>query len=821
MLTPPARSGAVLLLVALLALAGCKTAEEKAADYYRSAQSYLEQGDTEHALVELRNVLKYDPAHLEARQLYAETQLARGEAIEAYRQYLTLAEQHPELASVHLTLAELAIGFGDWDETARHGEAALALAPDDPRAQAIRAALDYHKAVAERNDTARDAAATRATDLLAANPELEVARRVAIDGLLAGADPQSAMPLIDDAIAREPKVIEFHLLRHRLLADAGRRDEAGTELEAAYALAPQDPLLRNMLVSWYYSEGHPDEAERLLRQLAGPDDGPADDHLVLISFLVQARGTAAAKAELDRLIAATAGLPQTDFYRGLKAELLFQDGEQDAAMTEMRAILDGAMASDQTRQLQLGLARMLAVSGNQVGARQLVETVLLGDPRQVDALKMRAAWLIRDDQPDAAIIDLRTALDGAPQDVEILLLMAEAHERAGARDLAGDRLRLALDLSDYAPPVALRYADFLLQSNHARSAETVLLSARDRHPGELSLVKALADLWLQSQNWQQLQDLLAALRGRDDEAARSLYGALQAAVLLGQNRTDEGLKFLEKQFAEVGGDRALTLLVLTRLRNGEAGLARDLLTKAMAERRNDPGLQLLLATVEAVAGNTGEAETLLRALIAGQPEAEAPVRMLVSLLLSAGRRDEAAAVLDAALALQPKSVALRLSRAGLHEAAGEFDAALALYEALYADDSDNRIVANNLASMLADRRDDAESLERAYLIARRLRDLPVPEFQDTYGWTLFRHGDVEEAVRVLEQAAQGLPDDPLVQVHLGLVYAAAGRDADAREPLQRALKLAGDDPLPQFEQARQILARIDPAPAQAPDPGRK
>ena len=87
----------------------------------------------------------------------------------------------------------------------------------------------------------------------------------------------------------------------------------------------------------------------------------------------------------------------------------------------------------------------------------------------------------------------------------------------------------------------------------------------------------------------------------------------------------------------------------------------------------------------------------------------------------------------------------------------------------------------------------------------------MPAFQDTYGWIEYRRGNYDEALASLEPAAKGLPEDPLVQYHLGKTYLALERPAEARAALERALEIAGDSPLPQFEDARTILATLPAA----------
>jgi len=50
-------------------------------------------------------------------------------------------------------------------------------------------------------------------------------------------------------------------------------------------------------------------------------------------------------------------------------------------------------------------------------------------------------------------------------------------------------------------------------------------------------------------------------------------------------------------------------------------------------------------------------------------------------------------------------------------------------------------------------------------------------------------GDPDTAIRDLERAAAGVPYASPVQNHLGLAYAAAGRDGDALSAFRRAVEL--------------------------------
>jgi tetratricopeptide (TPR) repeat protein len=691
---------------------------------------------------------------------------------------------------------------------------AVRLAPDAPGVPAVALALAYRKAVMERDEAARATLAEDARTILAKTPDSRIALRILIDQLASGPDPLTAIPEIDRALALEPEALELYVAKLRILAESGDSAGTGALLKTMVERFPDNMEARSALISWYMAEGDIDGAEAFMRQLAGDPTGPVEGHVAVIQLLQATRGIEATQAELDRLIQANDGTANADLYRALDATIDFEAGKRDEAIAAIEAVLKAADASDQTRKIKVMLAKMLEAMGNSVGARSRIEEVLAEDATNVEALKMRANWLIQEDRPGEAIVDLRAALGQAPRDASILTLMAAAHERDGSLELAGERLALAVEVSGSAPEESMRYAQFLLRQDRVQAADTVLTDARRVSPTHVGVLAMLADIALSAQDWSRTQEIADTLAKIGTPEAEAASKALKAALLLGQDRTEEGLAFLEEQVGKGDDDLAAIQMILqARIRSGKPEEARAYLDSELAERPDDPGLRLLSAGLYALMGEVPQAEALFRALIAEDPAAELPARLLYGLLRSDGRAEEATEVLKAALAAQPDAATLRWIEAGELEQAGDIDGAIAVYEAMYAKDSGNVIIANNLASMITTHRDDPDSLARATAIVRRLKGTDVPAFQDTYGWIAHRNGNHEEALTYLEPAAAGLPNDPLAQFHLGMTYMAVGRVEDARRQLTRALELAGDSPLPQFETARQTLASMPTAPS--------
>ncbi len=799
------RLTSALLLSSVLVLAGCETSEQRAERFYQSGMALLAAGDVDRALVEFRNVFRLNGQHKEARLTYARLVRERGKAGEAYGQYLRLAEQYPDLLEARVALAEIAIEGNSWDEAERHGRAARDLAPTDPDVVLINAVLDYRAAVLAKDTAAAEPPIAVARAALEADPANLMARRLVIDAKLNAGDRAGALPDIAEGIKAHPDEFALYMLQTQILNETG--DATGTEaaLEEMAARFPENAEVRQTLIAWYMQNGDTPAAEAFLRQLSEAPDATDEAKLTVVEFLRQTKGNEAAMVEIDRLVALE---PDNATFRTLRNGLIFEQGKTTEAIADMEALLKDAEPSDETRNLKVALAKMLEETGNQVGARGRIEEVLAEDPNHVEALKMQAGWLIAEDKPGEAILALRTALAEAPRDIAVITMMGEAHEREGARDLAGERYALAVEISGRAPLQSLRYAGFLLTDDKYNAAEAVLEDALQANPDNLSLLVGMAEVQLRQRNWGRTASIIDRLRALNTAQSNEAANGIESELLLRQERVDDTLTFLSDLVSKGdAGTVAKARIVQIQVQNGRIDEAGAFLDEELAKTPDDPTMRFLRAGVHVLENQPEQAEAMYRALLETAPN-DQTLQALYGLLVAQGRGTEALALIDGILAETPDAIVPQLLKAGYLERSGDFEGAIAIYEALYAANSNNLVIANNLASMITTHRTDPADLERAYAIARRLRGSDVAAFQDTYGWIAYRRGDHEEALRHLEPAAAGLPDDPLVQFHLGMTYAALKQTAKARETLTRALEVAGDNPLPQFDEARATLQTL-------------
>lgn len=802
---PIRRLSPALLLAATVALAACQGSEERAIGHFETGLDHIAGGDVRRAILEMRNALQMMPEHQEARSTLADLYRAQGDLPRAVAHLRELVEYYPEYAEGHLLLAELSLELGQWDRVRRHAlEAETLLDTVPPRLRAVLANVAYREALFNGTTEEREAAVADARALIESHPEMMNARRLVVDGLLRAEAWEAALALIDDGLAIEPDRYELYEMRLGVLEQLGRTAAITAQLEDMVDRFPEEASVPRTLVRWYVEQARLDDAEAFLRARAGAAPDDLDRQTELAAFLNEFRGYDAVTAELTRLT--EAGGENAPTFRAMRANLMFDNGEEEAAMADLSALLDSfsgdAARSTLADEVRVDLARMTALSGDEDGARALIAEVLENDATQVSALKLRAAWQIEEDRVEEAIVNLRAALRESPRDPQIMTLLAAAHERAGESDLQNEMLALAVEASRSAPEESLRYAQKLVAEERYAPAEDVLLDALRLNRDDVEVIAALGRIYVAVADWSRAQLAIDALdriarTGEDEDrapASRAL-ATLQAQALAGQQRDDELFAFLERLAESDLGLAAEVAIIRAHTVRGETGLARERLEAALAEAPDSLLLQFLDASIRAVDGEYDAAEARFEALLERAPESEQIWMALYRMHLVRDDDAAAAAVLDRALAALPDGPNLLFARAGELERAGDIEGAIAIYEALYEQNSTVTVVANNLASLLAMYRQDDESLRRAWLVGRRLRNSDVPAFRDTYGWIAARQGRYADAVDHLAVALDAYPDTAVVHYHYAVALAGLGRAADALSHFERARAL-GLDALP-------------------------
>jgi tetratricopeptide (TPR) repeat protein len=250
-------------------------------------------------------------------------------------------------------------------------------------------------------------------------------------------------------------------------------------------------------------------------------------------------------------------------------------------------------------------------------------------------------------------------------------------------------------------------------------------------------------------------------------------------------------------------------LVNAYVRSGQTDQAETFIRSVLADNPANAEALVLMGSIQLAKNAPGEAEKLFKTAIEKKPADAVGYRALADLYARQKKIDDAVNLIRAGLKQQPGIFSLRLSLAGLLETKGEYEPAIAEYESLLKDQPGSLIVANNLASLLADRRTDKASLERANSLALLLKNSDIAQFKDTLGWVSYQRQDYRAALPLLEDAAKRLPNLAMVRYHLGMAYLATGQDDKALDEFKKARALAPND--------AELGAKIDAAQKNRPE----
>ena len=256
----------------------------------------------------------------------------------------------------------------------------------------------------------------------------------------------------------------------------------------------------------------------------------------------------------------------------------------------------------------------------------------------------------------------------------------------------------------------------------------------------------------------------------------------------------------------------LTLPKRTGATRAEAnrGLAQAYLSLAqIAEQRKDfagadawlkridtPGellnSQIRRATLLGRQGKVDEARKLIRSLPEKSPD---DARLKLSAEVQVLREDKqyksAYTLLADAVKRSPSEIDLVYDLAMMAEKLGNFDEMERLLRGLISSKPDYHHAYNALGFSLADR--GVRLTEAKQLIQKALEFMPGDPFiSDSLGWAEFRSGNVNEALRILQEAFKAKPDAEIA-AHLADVLWAIGQREQAINALKEGAKLNSEN----------------------------
>jgi tetratricopeptide (TPR) repeat protein len=782
-------------MVALVLVAACDNPKEREAEYVRHGKTLYTSGDFVKASLEFKSALQINPAGAEAQfylGLIAEKKRDVAAAAAAFRK---AAANDPKNVEAQLKAGQFALMGGDAATAKSFADRVVTLSPDNAAGHSLKSASLMLQGAMQEGE--KEAKAALALDPNNSDALLLLAGKAAHDK-----DYKSAEALIERGLKANPKSVDLLLVKLKLMYDQKMTPEVVGVLQELIALDPSNPAYVIDLANQLAISNRLPEAEATFKTAL--EEHPDSDALVsgYAAFLVSKKSVDEAIAEIKAL---TKKGQQAAKYKLLLEQLYLRAGKLDEAKALMADLeKNGPNLSDRLL-AKVALARIAFLTGDKQGALAKLGDVLKEDPKNEAAVLLRSAISLDDAKFDSAINDARTVLHSDMNSVGALTVLAKAYAANGDTDLSITTYRTLLRIVPNQVDARLELAS-LLTGKAPDEALDQLDAAIALRPDASELKVQKAEFLIRTGSFDKAE-VIANEMLKDPKLAGSAHWIL-GEVAFARSDFTTAISELQKSnaagqpFAKVG-----RVLTEAYVRAGKRNEAEKLLTDRIAANAGDTPALMLMATMRAQESKFGEAEDLLRRVIAAEPRNGEAYINLARLFIGQQRSEDAIKILADAMAELPDNRGVALFAATVQDTAGQLEAAKTSYERLLAKWPDDVIAANNLAALIADAwPSDEAQLARARELAEKFRNTANPVLIDTLAWVLVRKGNFDDAAILLRKSTSLAPDNQQIQYHYAVALKQKGLSALAKQAFAKAL--AGDPKYRGLDDAKKQAAEL-------------
>ncbi len=789
------KSGLIPVICLTIALSGCGGEEARKASFLKKGKTYLAQGDYDKAKVELKNVLQIDPKYAEAYYMMGLIEEQRQNLRPAFSNYKKASELDPTHIRALAKLGRFYLISGDVD-TAKETLASI----DSIDPQSMDRKLLNLLILSRSNDKN---AIPLAQEILAEDPEQIEAIRILALVYIKSNEQDKAINVLKEGIANIPDEASLRLQLSRLYTKNNDLKNAEMQLKEIITLQPENLASYINLARFYAQQGKLGNAEQTLRKIISLGFAGENGYLLLADF--QAKYKSAEESEKTLLSAITKD-PEWIRAKFVLAALYRATGKTDKIQNIYLDIIELNGLKPAGLKARTELAQLLLSGRDIEGAGHLIEEVLDVNPRDIDALllKGRIALFFTHDY-DTAISAFRTIVKEQPDQTESVALLASAHSKNNEPELARETLARGIENAPKEPKAYINYAYYLQKTDNLEDAEKVidkLLTVSPRHLNGLKLKVKFATT---KHDMDEVRKMIENIKMAHPENpdGYQLMGDYYAANKKYKNAFEEYESALEHSKTLLPSLASIIKLHLSQKHYSEA-ITR--LTSLIKEQPKNAIPHELLGEVFIAQKKFAKAEKEIKKAIELNDKWSLPYTSLADLYLTQKNVAGAIRIYKQALKALPGDTTLMARLARVYGRINDYESAIDIYEKIITIDSSDNLAANNLAVLLADKKSDPTSLQRAKKLALRFENSSNPGFLDTIGWIYYKTGEPEKALPILEKVVEKAGNVPIFQYHLGMSYYKTGNKDAARTHLNKSLKSSKN--FPGREEAEQVIKEL-------------
>lgn len=636
--------------------------------------------------------------------------------------------------------------------------------------------------------------------------------------------PKEALGLIEPALRLAPNNLQVLMLAGSIQLDAGSLAAAEQSLAKALALAPNQPVIRQLLAQTYLRQAQTEKALATIQPLldshvpnartyeiagqallrAGNSELSADylgnaakldpSNISTRTYLAMARlksaGNDSTIAELKSIAAADNGT----FADLALVSLLISNKDFDRALKSVdnieKKIRSGTVALNLRGQIHV-------LKKDDAGGRSYFEQALKIDPRDLQAASSLAALDLASKQPKAAKGRIDAVLTAAPSNYAALTAKAKLLALTGGSvDEITETLNKAISAAPNESDARLMLIETLLAARKVKAAQDAAAEAVSILPSNLELLDALGRAQTATGDLNQAVLTFKKFAALAPKSSRP-HLRLAGAYLAGNNKqaAEQSLRrALALAPENVPVQNALLELLLNARRKDEAiQIARAVQRQHAAS----PAGYLMEASIQERQSNHASAAEVYRQALKKFPLPLIAIKLHTT-LTAAKKESDAGLLANIWMKSNPKDTVFLAYIGDGAMLRGDYETAEGIFQKVMNNEPTNAAALNNIAWILTKlgKPGSVSYAERAVALRPEQAGL-----HDTLAMALAADKRVAQAIEVQTRALVLAPNNDVLRLNMARLHIQAGDKLTARNELQDLAKL-GDRFRAQAEVAR-------------------
>src|SRR5438552_6425846 len=446
-------------------------------------------------------------------------------------------------------------------------------------------------------------------------------------------------------------------------------------------------------------------------------------------------------------------------------------------------------------------------------ALSLLENVFGRDPEYIDGRRLESDVLLAKGDTKKAVEVLERLDQTYPNAPFVKYLLARAYLQNKNMNQAKVALDQAVSINPNYDDAVLLVAQVNLATGHPEPVIEPMIGLLKKHPDLRNAALLLAGAYGSLNRFDDAAVVLqeqARLTPQDPQPEIALGLTLRQA-----KKNDEARQAFEKA-AQLAPDNLFPVdqLVDLDLLDKHFDAARQRIRRQFQKTPDSPAAHFFEGKILAAEGKWDSAEAELQRTLQLDPNLSSAYDLLAQTYRATNKLPQAVSQLQGLLSKNPNNTPALVILALVYDRIKDFPKARDAYEKLLSTKPNFVPALNNLAYLYTER---LNNLDKAYDLARKARELLGQDAAvgDTFGWVLYKRGDYQQALPILQESAGKAADNPEVQFHLGMTAYMMGQTDLARLALRKAASAAKD--FPGKDESKRRLALLESGTGASPE----